>query len=194
MNGIGAADDVEYWLQYSDGWGWAWYVRREMGDGNNWSFFFGAYEWEDNGGTVYYDPTTQDEWKVDDWYILSLMVGEANGGGSLTRHETWCSNPPEPDFNHRWGNTTDMEARGMLHPDQNFTDYIWWVRGFVADETAQNSDTGESPENTRITDSLWLADYSGTSVNTGDVVQDAGGADEWEIVDYHGNRVALRMI
>jgi hypothetical protein len=39
-----------------------------------------------------------------------------------------------------------------------------------------------------------MQDRSGSDVNTGDVIQNSEGADEWEIVDYHDVRVGLRMI
>jgi len=190
------ADNVEYWLQYSDGWGWVWYVRRVENDGNDWSFWVGAFAWEDNGGTAYYDPTTCDGWDTSDragGYLIGHNQSSPNNQYSV---DSYLANGGGMGdiMTSGWYHSSSTLARGLLHPDTAKSDYVWYARGTVTDENSTNSDTGEGVEMIRFTDALWLRERSGTALNTGDVIQDAGGADEWEIVDYYDNRVAIRMV
>jgi hypothetical protein len=81
-----------------------------------------------------------------------------------------------------------------LNPDSAFDNYVWWSNLAFLQREVTDTDTDQNPVWAAIDDPLWMQDRSGSDVNTGDVIQNSEGADEWEIVDYHDVRVGLRMI
>ncbi|MDX1746529.1 MAG: hypothetical protein R3324_11380, partial [Halobacteriales archaeon] len=192
-NGNWAADDTfEYWLQYSDQYGFVMYLRRTMADGFDQSFWVGVLDYANGGGQEMWDPRLSDEWQnngnVDRFYHYCIWGASGSGSGSLGRSDV---NNTFIDVMVRGNDSPGGRPRalsrpqGMLNPDTAFTDYVWWSRVLTRDESILNTDTGEYIRWAKITDPLWLEDRSGTDLNSGDVIQDSGGSDEWEIVDFH---------
>jgi len=160
-------DSVEYWLHYSSD-GFYYYVRRTQGDGDDLASGAG-YQVHD---TEYWD-----------FHTANTSSGYAGYGsiGVTSLHTSQSFNGQE--IRRRYG------GYGLLNPDGNYSNYLH-------DDTlleygpASNGDTNENPVCARAPD-VWLRDRSGTSISAGDVVQTSGGANEYEILDYHDARVAI---
>jgi len=58
FDGISSTDSVEYWLQYTDSYGFVWYLRRDVGDGNDFSAWYGLMDYGNSPGTQFWDPRT----------------------------------------------------------------------------------------------------------------------------------------
>jgi len=194
FNGISSSDSVEYWLQYTDSYGFVWYLRRDVGDGNDFSVWHGMMDYGNSPGTQFWDPRNADSVPYTiDYYAAS---GQTSGTGSVSSTETPAtSTPARASIN---GGSLDGDSvgqfRGILNPDSAFNNYVWWSNiAFLAQDVI-DTDTDQNPVWAAIDDPLWIQDRSGTDVNTGDVIQNSDGADEWEIVDHHDLRVGLRMI
>ena len=192
--GVSSTDSVEYWLQHTDSYGFVWYLRRDVGDGNDFSAWHGLMDYGNGAGTQFWDPRTADSVPYTiDYYAAS---GQTSGTGSVSSTETPAtSTPARASIN---GGSLDGDSvgqfRGILNPDSAFNNYVWWANLAFKERDITDTDTGQNPVWAAIDDPLWIQDRSGSDVNTGDVIQDSGGADEWEVVDHYGIRVALRMI
>jgi len=186
-NGMSSTDSVQYWLQYTDSYGFMMYIRRNVGDSNDGSLYFGAMRYDGGAGTEYWDPRSSSSISGPmPYHSLVYRVDDSS----------WYFDSSQTTANHVNPKRASQEGdvRGLLNPDANFNNYVWWSNAVLYASDISDSDTNDSPIFARITDPIWMEDRSGTDVNTGDVAQDSGGSDEWEVVDYHGMRIAIRMI
>lgn len=194
FNGVSATDSVQYWLQYTADYGFVWYLRRDVGDGDDLSAWSGMMEYANGPGTQFWDPRNADSVT----YTISpyAVSGDFSNSGNMSAQDTGFSQGSDHAQINRSSLNGDFfgNMRGLLNPDSAFNNYVWWSNLAFRQRQVQDADTGQNPVWAAIDDPLWMKDQSGTDVNTGDVVQDSGGVDEWEILDYHGLRVALRMI
>jgi hypothetical protein len=145
-------------------------------------------------GTQFWDPRTADSVSYTiDYYAAA---GDAEFGRYVGSLETPSTSTPDGASINGGSHDADSvgEFRGILNPDSAFNNYVWWSNLAFLQQEVTDTDTGQNPVWAAIDDPLWIQDRSGSDVNTGDVIQDSGGADEWEVVDYHGLRVGLRMI
>ena len=183
-------DSFDLWTQYSDRFGFVIYLRRTVGDGKDYSWWAGAQQYDGEGGQEYWDPRSAE---ANSNPIFHYAVGDGKGenNGSVNNKTSWgsTSQPTPPN-----GVGSNGRQLGLLNPDNNFTDFVWWSNHLLKAKDVQDTDTGKRTPFARISDPLWLGDKSGSDVNTGDVVQNSNGTNEWELLDYHGNRVWVRMI
>jgi hypothetical protein len=162
-----ATDSVEYWLHYSAD-GFFWYVRRVQGDG---------YDLAHGGG---YQVHSTEYW---DFHTANTTSGYAGYGSIGVVSQRTATRWDSQELNLRYG------GEGLLNPDGNYSNYIH-DDTLLTFTPAQNNDTNEKPIAAKEPD-VWLRDRSGSSVGSGDVVQTSGGANEYEILHYHGTDVAI---
>jgi hypothetical protein len=145
-----AADDTfEYWLQYSDQYGFVIYLRRTMADGYDQSFWVGVLDYANAGGTEEWDPRQTDEWQnngnPDRFYHYAIWGESGSGSGGLSQSDV---NNNFMDVMVRGNDAPSRRPRllgrfqGMLNPDTAFSDYVWWGRVGGRDENIVNTDTG----------------------------------------------------
>lgn len=184
-----ASDSCQYWVSYRDDRGFVAYLRRNLGDGSDGSVWFGSQLFDD----FYWNPWSPGVASED---IDSVGYFQAGYGGSDSSGDNGYyeagGNSTSGSAVFQSTGTDQQSVYGILNPDANYNNYVWG-KGFIGSNYT-SADTGESPLLAEISDPMWLEDRSGSAVQSGDVVQDSGGVDQWEIVDYHDNRVALRMI
>ena len=193
FDGISSTDSVEYWLQYTDSYGFVWYLRRDVGDGNDFSAWYGLMDYGNSPGTQFWDPRSADSVSYTiDYYAVA---GDTSQENDYPTKRPPATTPDRASIN---GGSHDGDCvgqfRGILNPDSAFDNYVWWSTLAFLQREVTDTDTGQNPVWAAIDDPLWMQDRSGSDVNTGDVIQNSEGADEWEIVDYHDVRVGLRMI
>jgi len=170
-------DSVEYWLGYVAGKGFYYYVRRDVGDG------------EDRAYGCGYSLVETEFW---DYHSAATSSGYAGGGivSAVASDQKTSSVNYTPAGQ---GQELDVSygGKGLLNPDTNFTNYMWDAQVLRHNPTT-NGDTGFTARCARAYP-VWLTDLSGSSINSGDVVQDAGGTDEYMILNYHGARATISM-
>jgi len=164
--------DAEYWLGYTADRGFCFYLRRNQGDGQDLSGAVGYGLWE----TEFWDFDSADT--KQGGYNGEGMIGAVGMRSSSMGYVS-------QNLTRRYG------GDGVLNPDSAFNNYLW-DRCVFYYSPASNSDTGRSPNAARAYP-VWIRDQSGTSVNSGDVVQSSSGGDEYMILNYNGARCAISM-
>jgi hypothetical protein len=191
FGGVSGGDSVQYWLQYTSSYGFVWYLRRDVGDGNDGSAWVGSMEYANGPGTEYWNPRNADS--------VDVGVGDFVMSGNVSQFRNNNAPRGNASSGEIAGMNTDTDnygrLEGILNPDSAFNNYVWFSDlVYHTDRHLNDPDTGQQPVFASIDDPLFIDDVSGSDVNTGDVVQDSGGNDEWEIVDYNNNRVGIRMM
>ena len=162
---------VEYWLSYTNDKGFCWYVRQTEGDGTDEAHAFG------------YQLIETDFW---DYHSANTSSGYAGDGlVSCQSHGGQLRKGVGQEIKPAYG------GDGILNPDDNFANYVWNAPVVYHTPTA-NADTGFNPRCARVYP-VWVRERSGSSINSGDVVQNSQGEDEYMVLSYHDTKAALSM-
>lgn len=177
-------DDVQYWFDRVDD-GFVFACRRNMGDGGDYFGWMG-YELFDslfNLSDTFYNRVEQDR-KGPRGIVGARGSGGATGGFWNTWGTKLVGTDDEPDL---------QAGYGILNPDSNWSNYVYVRPMFLTSQTRQQDHNQNQVDAPFAQTRLWLKDRSGSDVNSGDVVQDTDGNDLYEIVEYQGERIAIRM-
>jgi len=171
------SDNCQYWFERHPEKGFIIAIRRNVGDGN------------DEFGWIYYN-IVDAKWdnqmleNADD----DMPIGVVGANSSRSVNGTWWDG---------WGrNHVGQTGRGILNPDGEWSNYTWVEHNWEHTRFPSQYSNGDDVTSQNIpegTTDMWLRDLSGSTLNTGDVIQDTNGNDLYEIVEYHGKRVAIKM-
>jgi len=165
------SDSVTYHAAYADSVGFAWYLDRQEGDGNDNDMAIGAAQIN-----KLWDFSTAAE-RISNYAMLSLGRGEDN-----STYREWGIIPGSS------GRTSNDTVRGFgrVNTDANFDNYPVVEETQLAADQYGGSVVGEMD--------LWIDDRSGGSSSHKDTVQDSNGNNIYTLCKAHNFPVGLRMV
>lgn len=177
-NAIALTDAGTYWLEYVDGAGFAFYFQRQVGDGFDRDFLFGAAEL---AKTWDYTLAAARESQ----YSLRLHSTRRDRFNSVDRVRSWrnfmSAMPAAESLNTHNG-------QGMHNPDANYDNYP------ITDNVVCSAQYKNGAGNDAIigTHNLWVNEGSGAETAHKDTVQEAG-VNIYSLMKAHTVSEAIRM-
>lgn len=184
-NSVNPTDDVTYWLAYSDAVGFAFYVERTAGDGNDADIAIGFSQVDKT-----WDYTAASGLEAEYTYLFT--GGQIYDSASSQYGSTnWGYDRAVNDFNvmAESGNINDT-GFGEVNPDSMFANYP------LTTPHMQSSSYRNTAGNDAIvgTHDLWVNDKSGQDSAHRDTVQDSGGSNLYTLLKSQKCHVGFKMI
>jgi hypothetical protein len=160
---LSATDSVTYWLTYTSGTGFVFYMDRNEGDSYDGD---GAFGMANLTKLWAYDTAANRE---GDYAILS-QGGAFNGDHVFN------------DTGEGGTAQASVDAKGIVNPDGNFNDYVAIETNFPASNQYEGDISKEAIIGTH---DLWLHDQSGSASAHKETIDDGAGNPKWVILDAH---------